>query len=501
VIDGSGMTPELQFGECSTSEVCDDSMGFIWCSPKAGSCQPGAIVCATGKPDVASVCDNNGKWTDASCPTCTTTSLGSMVACPGSIALQPMVSSVSYDHILPTTGFTGFATNAPQPWIPVYALVVSVRYTSDFSSSTFFDATTVGPNGQFTVKVPSQPTAYDFVLLMSVGYDPETNNASVGVFKPSGVSGVQAVDPGNFLSGAPHVWAVGVSTLKSADSWHITSSEGSWALQVFNAARYDFYNGLVTQWGKAGRTLAVWASEGVDFDCGACFAQWGTEGGPLLGADAQSQIWISTSANHQLSDAVTHHEMGHWAMASYGTSPGEGGKHYIGVKVPPGMGLSEGWATFYSSAARGDPIYFSPGGGGMFWLSLASAKYDDGSLLHPFESGDLLQFVDENRVAALLWQTATQGTEPFKQPGNAPFWSALASYQMNDGKFTRGYKQQVWTDVSPTGLYTGLQKTQTPAPMIADYLDALLCKAPSLASKVQVAKGAFAFPVNNPICK
>jgi hypothetical protein len=501
VAAGSGLKPELKFGECTASEYCDDSAGFAWCVPANDSCQPGVLTCAPGNANLARECQDDGTWQDVACEGCIVSGLGSMVGCPGTVPLKPLTATVTYDHILPYQGYTGFALDAPVARVPVYAVVVSVRYGSDFSTSTFLDATVVGSDGSFTVKAPANPTAYDYFVLLAVGYDEKTNKASLAVMSPEVSPGMQPVESDNFLSGSPHSWAASTLAVKASGKWHISSDEGSAALQVYNAARYDFYNGWLNQWGYAGRTLAVWVKGDIDFDCGACFAPWATEGGPLLGAEAQSQVWISSSSGHPMSDAVTHHEMGHWAMASYGTSPGEGGTHYIGVKVPPGMGWSEGWATFYSSAARGDDVYFSPGGNGMFWLSLDTAEYGSGGYLWPFEANDLLQFVDENRVAALLWQSAAHGGEPFKESANQALWSAFASDQMNDGIYTRGCKRYSWEGLSPSGDYSGLQKTSTPVPCTADFLDALLCASPGLAAKVQSAKGALPYSVNNPICK
>jgi len=128
--------------------------------------------------------------------------------------------------------------------------------------------------------------------------------------------------------------------------------------------------------------------------------------------------------------------------------------------------------------------------------------------LLPFKSGHpVVQFMDENKVAAALWGAASQSAAPLATAAHQAFWKAFASKQMNDGKYTRGYFRHVWTAVKPTGsgeykaTYVGLKQTWTLVPTLVDYLDALVCASPQLASKLSVSTAPLSFPWSKPICK
>ena len=434
-------------------------------------------------------------------------SVANQVTCPGSIQLTPLTAKVGYQNVSPASGYTGYATSSPTTWPVIYALVLSVRYSADFSQTTVLDGTTTAGDGSFTLKVPAtaQP-GQDYVVLVAAGYDSQAFQVKYAVEKPTVPDGMQKAISTNVVTGKPYTWATSVANLQASGSWVIKTTESSWALQVYDTVRYIYQNAKNNLFFKAGKSLVVWVRDGSDWSCGACFAPWPTDGDVLLGGKAQSQMYISTSDLKYWSRAVLAHEMGHWVMASYGTSPNEGGTHYLASKTPPGMAWSEGWATFFSSMARGDAVYYDQGGNGMFWMDLSFASYGTGKSLLPFVGTDVLQFMDENRVSALLWGAADHPAEPLKSATNASFWQALTSTQMNNGVFTRGYHRQTWDSVvsdpnGPYGVqYVGLQATTTPAPMVADYLDALLCTDPSKATGIAANKGAYPYSESYPTC-
>ena len=106
------------------------------------------------------------------------------------------------------------------------------------------------------------------------------------------------------------------------------------------------------------------------------------------------------------SDAVTAHELGHYMMNAYGYPVGEGGPHFLAVPTHPGQAFSEGWATFFSSMARGDSIYVDKQGGAFFWWDLERRAYSAYGALwtRALPWLGLLQLMDENEAAAILWQ-------------------------------------------------------------------------------------------------
>lgn len=503
VSTGDGAPPKLETDFCKPWEVCDNSYGFAWCAPSPTACEPGTAECVAGT-GMAKYCVD-GAWKQEACEGCSATGVPGNVACPGPIALKTVSGKVTFEYISPKAGYTGYDFADTANFGVIYGLVYSLRYAPDYSDATVLDVATTGIGGSLTIKVPQQPNpATDMIVLMAVGIDAQGKKVRYVVAEPDVGDGEVSVK--DELVGKPHSWAVLASTFASSGQWQIGVLEGGWALQVYDAVRYSLQNSTQL-FGDTGKTLVVWARDGTDWDCGACAAPWPLET-EVAGLKAQSQIWLGTSNLTVLSDAVTYHEVGHWAMASYGTSPNEGGTHYLNTKVPPGMAWSEGWATFFSSMARGSGVYYDQGGNGMFWMDLGKLKYNDGNPLLPFTaSGGLTQFMDENRVAAALWNSAVKSQEPFKDPGNQGFWKALTSNQMNNPPFTRPYNRQTWDTVTPkagtdlNAIYTGIKQTNMPATTFPAYLDALLCAAPQLKSAVTAAIAPLPFPVNTPICK
>jgi hypothetical protein len=56
-------------------------------------------------------------------------------------------------------------------------------------------------------------------------------------------------------------------------------------------------------------------------------------------------------------DAVIAHEYGHMLAAKYSRDDSPGGPHSLGDRLDPRVAWSEGWANFFSSAVRNDPIW------------------------------------------------------------------------------------------------------------------------------------------------
>ena len=90
-------------------------------------------------------------------------------------------------------------------------------------------------------------------------------------------------------------------------------------------------------------------------------------------------------------------------MSSYGTSPAEGGTHYIMCPTFPGQAWSEGYATWHSAAVRNQPLLEDKQGGGFFWFDINSRTYyPNSSQPSPIDGlggTNLLGEIDENAVA------------------------------------------------------------------------------------------------------
>jgi hypothetical protein len=211
-------------------------------------------------------------------------------------------------------------------------------------------------------------------------------------------------------------------------------------------------------------------------------------------------MWLGGDSTDQgyWSDAVTQHELGHWVMEAYGTSPNEGGQHFLGKPTFPGQAWSEGWATWFSSDVRDDPIYLDKQGGGMFWLDLSLHEYGTGPFVRPSPTSPdgLLQKLDENEVSAMLWTISRSSTS-----ASDAVFNALASPRMKETPFGRGYTRHTW-DFDADNQFINVVDTGESRPCFADVLDALNCAGFSRAALDEATQPATHYPYdsNLPIC-
>jgi hypothetical protein len=94
-------------------------------------------------------------------------------------------------------------------------------------------------------------------------------------------------------------------------------------------------------------------------------------------------------------DAVILHEFGHYVEAIYGKSSSPGGGHG-GEAVDPRLGWSEGFSTYFSSAARGNQFYMDSNANGGFGDDLENA-------LVKYSGTNMTGLMSEETVAEVLW--------------------------------------------------------------------------------------------------
>jgi hypothetical protein len=267
---------------------------------------------------------------------------------------------------------------------------------------------------------------------------------------------------------------------------------GSGAARVFDLVhageRYSH-----AAFGRRGLPLAVWVQEGTAWSCGSCFNALRTR---AFDGMFHSQIWIDGSADEGYwADATTAHEFGHWVVASYGTQPGEGGVHYVAIPTFPGQAWSEGFATWFSSVLRADPGHLLKQGGTTFWFSLEAREYPGGLVWQrATPAGGLLQRMDENEAAAILWALSSGAA------ATKPILDGVASSHMNTRPFKRGYTRHTWT-ATPQGI-TDERDTGESAPCLPDELDALMCAGfPRVPMDRATDPAAhYPYPSGNPLC-
>ena len=120
------------------------------------------------------------------------------------------------------------------------------------------------------------------------------------------------------------VWAWNTADLFDGATATITQDQGSGAAHIFEYLQSSFAHADSSFPGRSGLTLVAWAELGTTWTCGACFAAF-----PVNAFDQSfdSQAWFPADSTDEAywSDPVLAHELGHWVMASYSTSPNEGG--------------------------------------------------------------------------------------------------------------------------------------------------------------------------------
>ncbi len=486
----------LAYSVCGGGTTCQMQAGKAVCQLQAGTCTPQSSECDPASPDSMRTCNATGKWVSQPCPGCKASTQGPI--CLGDVTTVPFTVLFTYEFRTTNASLTDW--NGQVSTAALAGVLAYVRRTNPDGTSLWLDVGTTDESGSVTLKLPKQPQPGDALVVALAQLAPD-GTVQFGVAAPdvgTGLKEVTAVEYGD------HVlwnWALPASQLgASGQTFNISIANSSGAARLFHHLR-KIVNQAKVSFGKSGLSLVLWANPGTSWTCGACF--WDGFVAQVGAAKFASQIWLSWTTQDQevWADSVVAHEIGHWVMRSYGTSPGEGGKHYVGVPTFPGQAWSEGWATWFSSAARGSTLYADKQSGLFFWFDIGQKAYYDGKTFPPASaSGGILQNMDENLVSATLWQMTTKvgGELPFASAANAPFWKALTTPRMNVAPYARGYTQHTWQTSYP-GQFTNVYDTGKPAPMLADFLDALACGLMD-ASKIQPAVANYPYSAAQPKC-
>ena len=130
----------------------------------------------------------------------------------------------------------------------------------------------------------------------------------------------------------------------------------------------------------------------------------------------------------EFDDSVILHEYAHLLAARFSRDDSPGGPHFIGEYLDPRLAWSEGWANFFSSAARGSSIYIdskSPG--------VPPVRYD---LEEDIPPNDRPGYNSEATVGSILWDLLDENRDN-SDSAQFPFatlWSAFT-----DLRSVRGY--------------------------------------------------------------
>lgn len=167
---------------------------------------------------------------------------------------------------------------------------------------------------------------------------------------------------------------------------------------------------------------------------------WSTKNTHVAGNPAQGLIGTSefnvstgtayilgdiTTDSDEYDDAVIAHEYAHMLAAKYSRDESPGGPHSLGDMLDPRLAWSEGWANFFSSVVRNDPIWrdsYGPNGTQVL-------RYDLGNST---PSGDPNPgYWSEASVDTLLW-ALYDGLDADNVPYSfSSIWAAFTDLQSN----------------------------------------------------------------------
>ncbi|MCB9507998.1 MAG: hypothetical protein H6697_10065 [Myxococcales bacterium] len=470
---------------CTDGRECVEGATGARCEVASGAqCAAGESACAG---DTARYCVG-GSWVEDACSAgCVQTAIGA--GCVPEIALTTYVGTVTYDARGPNTRWDDWGVAEPLPGEGLLVLSLYGDEIVDAQYAGFGDEA-----GQFSITVPALPGPDDRLVFATLAVD-DRGAVTVAVADPDLAAGTQS--PGAVgAEPKPWSWAWRLQDNPSGSTFHITEALGSGAVRMYRGLLAGVFIAADRLSDDDPPSLIGWLGPSVSWSCGACFGGLPTEA--LGGFD--SQLWIGGGTDEAYwSDAVVAHESGHYVMFAHGESLREGGPHFAGVPTHPGQAWSEGWATYYSSAIRGSSTYYDKQQGVFFWIDLDLREYGQGLPWNlPEADAGLLQLVDENEVASMLWRI--DGDEG----GNVgAMLAALASPQMTTSPFGRGYTKRTWDPPSPGAAPLPYESTRISVPFLADFLDVLLCEGLAVRATIDAVTQPtvhYPYPSDDPIC-
>jgi hypothetical protein len=490
---GAG-TASVQTYQCPGGSTCQSTGAGAACI-QTGSCTQNDTRCASAT--TIQQCNSNGAWGAAQAcggAGCIGSPVGAN--CAVAVATTTITHRLLFQTRNPRNDLTDWDVPVPVPARNV--TVIAMRGQS------WVDATATDANGNFTLKVPSTPGTTDSVMFAAFGGDGVGLRYAVG---DPGL-GTGTFSPGQQGQNARYwSWSKQVGAVTNGGTTTITTAEGSGALNIFDGLQSVWTSSVANNQGQQGLTLGIWMGIGTNWSCGACFSQDnGFESGIWIGGDNQDQGYWS--------DFTITHELGHWVMSSYGTSPNEGGTHFIMCPTFPGQAWSEGFATWHAAAVRNEPFVEDKQGGGFFWFDIGSRTYypqtNSSSPINGPGGTNLLAQIDENAVSALLWYLSNS-----RPTGAREIFNAVGGRHLNTSPWPRGYTRRTW-DVGNNCTKTNVVNTNQPSLHLADAFDALSCggnpngsnRMPattilqSCSSPTSSSNGAYyPYPTASPICR
>jgi|GEM_PF-3573074 len=487
-ITGTGSSGSfVSTSDCGAGFACVTRPLASNCEPNA-DCRPGDAEC---RGETLAVC-NSGSWQTTACANGCNDSVAGAGCRPG-IATVRYSNTISFEYRTINTAFTDWSSEVASA--PARRFLVL-----SYADGELLDSTLTDDNGWFELDaVPAQnEDADDFIALFAARAESDGSlaYAIMDPVLPATTQDVEGMARNGSDSAQAWYWTWGASDIASDTGVYLSIAAGSGAAFAFDylSTVYDYSESFFGR--RAGTTLALWLGYGTTWSCGACFFSL-----PAVadGFDFASQIFMPAGADESFwSGAVLAHELGHWVMSTYGVSPGEGGRHILGVPTHPGIAWSEGFATWFSSVVRDQGFYYDKQQGLFFWVDLANRAYSSGAYwTRPVAQDGLEQLIDENEVTRMLLDLTSDATF-------AKMFAALSSPRMTVAPFLRGYAARTWDGLDAQGRPFPAWSTGVSAPHLADYFDALVCGgefSPPTVDQSTQPGAHYPYPSTNPLCR
>lgn len=484
-----GAPAQVAIQNCDAWEECKVDDEGARCVAKAGQCPEGKTQCVDAK--TLRVCKSAAWQTTVCANGCDSDAINDH--CLDATPITPFTAKIAYEVRRANSTLTDWETTTTNQ--PAQGLLVRVVRGNEA-----FATTTTAADGTFTVNVPTTPQAGDRIVLLPVHLTADKAAVAFAVGRPDVPDGESPTTAAALGKPSLWSWSVDLTKVAAGGTFRISEAMGSGAVQLHQNLLAANAVGE-RAFASAGKPVVAWLRLNTEWDCGACFLPAAAKIGDIPFA---AQIWIGGDATNlpYWSNAVSMHEIGHWAMSSYSVSPGEGGSHCLNHTSYPGLSWSEGWATGFSSLVRQDPIYYDKQGGSMFWFDLGTRRYNDAFSLkmapfgRPTPEGGLLQRTDENEIGAMVYGLGTDSQVGFDAVLKG--FHAIATKQRPYG---RGYNRHMWS-FSRCEPINGID-TGRSVPMVADFLDALRCGSVAAAQidKITQPMNFYPYPSQTPICQ
>ena len=484
--------PTVITSTCGDNEECGMGVNGAECQLQ-GDCYPGDSQCKDAS--TLQLCDA-GSWVDSPCGTDACVSqpgLGAQCLAGAPSTGLTLSGHLQYEYLSRNASLTDFD---PSPKVEDgvdFFVTVFKCLNAECTDATLLGMTLTGAGvnnqapGTWTMELSEPIDDATYVYYWPMLFD-QSGNPRMAMAKAESDDAIHQESHEYWVWGF-ETCAAGTGECGTTDLGIqlIDIASGSGAANIYRWMDYGVFRFEDLHGMGQPLTFTVFYNPGNDFNCGNCFVP-PIGGGANVYYDGELFDHFDTSINISGSNdsptmwakSVINHEFGHWTMASFTKSPGEGGVHYVDAASRPGLSYSEGYATFTGQAqisnapSDNEPIYFTKKYGTTFWVDISNNTWSDGTLELPDPNGPIDQYINENVVASMFWSfwASAQAVTP-QGLGDTPVYDTFRSTRLvNNDVYNRGY---VTVD-------------------FIDYLDAMSCEGTATAGQIDAVASGVNYP-------